>query len=331
MRNLNKTMINDTAQKQIDAIAAKCAEIKPLVIIHSTTYNHEKYLRDALEGFVMQKTDFKFVAIVHEDASTDCTASILREYAEKYPNIILPIFEQENLYSKHDGSIREIMTTVCNKSGAKYIAYCEGDDYWTDSHKLQKQVDFLQTHPDYTMCFNKIEVINEFFHKRYPLANVETREYSGNEIIESMLLQTASVIIRRSVFQSERYEAAKKDIRFRSGDIIIYLSAASMGKIYCIADVMSIYRVNSGGVTNNMRKDPFRFVYEVQLMNIYFGDKFSRSLKNNLAKGYLRTLGIGLKSLNLGITLKSIGGVLKYIWWLKPSSVIRSLDRKRYE
>lgn len=323
--------INVTAQKQIDQIAEKCAEIKPLVAINCITYNQEKYLREALEGFVMQKTDFPFVAIVHDDASTDGTAAILREYAERYPDIILPIYEVENQYSKHDGAIGRVMRAARSATGAKYIAHCEGDDYWTDPLKLQKQVDFLEKHPDYSMCFNKIEVINEHTGRRYPLADVETREYSGGEIIESMLLQTASVVIRKSVLQSERYLAAKRDSRFRSGDIVMYLAAASVGKIYCIADTMSIYRINSGGITNVMRKDPFLFVYEVKLMDKYFGDKFKRSLKNNLAKGYLRTLWIGLRGMDARVAFRSIGGVLKYIWWLKPSSVARSLSRKRHE
>ena len=121
----------------------------PLVAIRCITYNHEPYIRDALNGFVMQKTNFPFVAIVHDDASTDGTAEIIREYAAKYPNIIKPIFETENQYSKHDGSISRIMAEAQERSGAKYIAMCEGDDYWTDPNKLQKQVDFLESHPDY--------------------------------------------------------------------------------------------------------------------------------------------------------------------------------------
>lgn len=88
-----KEEINSTAKAHIDSIATTCTKIKPLVAINCITYNHEKYLRDTLDGFVMQKTDFPFVAIVHDDASTDGTAAIIREYVEKYPDIILPIYE----------------------------------------------------------------------------------------------------------------------------------------------------------------------------------------------------------------------------------------------
>ena len=116
-----------------------------MVTIRCITYNHESYIRQCLDGFLMQKTTFRFEAIVHDDASTDGTATIIREYADKYPNIIKPIFETENQYSKRDGSLRRILDAHTH---GKYIAMCEGDDYWTDPYKLQKQVDFLESHPD---------------------------------------------------------------------------------------------------------------------------------------------------------------------------------------
>ena len=118
----------------------------PLVSIQCLVYNHEPFLRQCLDGFVMQKTNFKFEAIIHDDFSTDGSAAIIREYAEKYPHIIKPIFETENQYSKRDGSLgRKMYDASCGK----YIAICEGDDYWIDPLKLQKQVDFLETNQEY--------------------------------------------------------------------------------------------------------------------------------------------------------------------------------------
>lgn len=132
----------------------------PLVTIRCLVYNHEPYLRQCLDGFVMQKTNFPFEAIVHDDASTDRSAEIIREYAEKYPDIIKPIFETENQYSKRNGSIRRIMN---EHTRGKYVALCEGDDYWIDPYKLQKQVDFLETHPDYGLVYTDV---NFYFQKR---------------------------------------------------------------------------------------------------------------------------------------------------------------------
>ena len=106
-----------------------------LVSIQCLVYNHEPYLRQCLDGFVMQKTNFRFEAIVHDDASTDGSAAIIREYSEKYPDIIKPIYEAENQYSKHGGfsALFDILNSACK---GKYIAMCEGDDYWIDPMKL---------------------------------------------------------------------------------------------------------------------------------------------------------------------------------------------------
>lgn len=119
-----------------------------MVSIVCNTYNHEKYIADALEGFVMQKTNFAFEILVHDDASTDRTADIIREYEAKYPDLIKPIYQTENQYSKHP------ITTFFQlpRVQGKYVAFCEGDDYWTDDHKLQKQVDALEAHPELDIC-----------------------------------------------------------------------------------------------------------------------------------------------------------------------------------
>ena len=113
----------------------------PILVIQTITYNHARYIRQALEGLVMQRTNFSFVAIVHDDASTDGTADIIREFESLYPDIIKPIYETENQYSKHDGSLGRIMREATDAYSPKYIAMCEGDDYWTDPLKLQKQVE----------------------------------------------------------------------------------------------------------------------------------------------------------------------------------------------
>ena len=129
---------------------------KPLVTIICTVYNHEKYIKETLNGFLLQRTSFPFDIIVHDDASTDGTAAIIREYAEKYPGIIKPIFETENQFSKHDGSLGKIMKEACK---SKYIAMCEGDDFWTDPYKLQKQVEFMEAHPQCSLCCSDAKIL----------------------------------------------------------------------------------------------------------------------------------------------------------------------------
>lgn len=172
-------------------------DTRPIMVsIRCTAYNHEKYIRDALEGFVMQKTNFRFEAIVHDDASTDGTAAIIREYAEKYPDIIKPIYETENQYSKHDGSLTKIMNSACK---GKYIAMCEGDDYWTDPYKLQKQVDFLENNPGFTMVWHDacIETNGKIIKQlnRYD----KDCESAINEIIFNggLFIPTASILVKK--------------------------------------------------------------------------------------------------------------------------------------
>lgn len=110
-----------------------------LVTVVCITYNHEKYLRDALDGFLSQKTDFQYKIVIYDDASTDNTAAIIEEYALKYPRIIVPIYQKENQYQKGTNMFKEFVAPLLE---GKYYAYCEGDDYWCDPHKLQEQVDF---------------------------------------------------------------------------------------------------------------------------------------------------------------------------------------------
>lgn len=218
-------------------------ELEPLMVsIKCLAYNHEKFIRETLEGFVMQKTNFRFEAIVHDDASTDGTAEIIREYAEKYPDIIKPIYEVENQYSKKDGSLDRIMYEACK---GKYIAICEGDDYWTDPYKLQKQVDFLEANPDYVMCSHNY---------KYYLQQLDSFEsgltcgdivYDLETFIsrENWLTQPLTCIYRMSAFNLDEYLQYKN-----SKDVTLFYYLLKRGKGMYFKDCMAVYRVHSRGV-----------------------------------------------------------------------------------
>lgn len=132
---------------------------KPLVSISCITYNHAPYIKDALEGFVSQKTDFPFEVLIHDDCSTDGTTEIIKEYARKYPDVIKPLYEKENQYQNGKPAGSNVWNLP--RAQGKYIALCEGDDYWKDPDKLRKQVEFLEANPDYGMCFTDFDVKNE--------------------------------------------------------------------------------------------------------------------------------------------------------------------------
>lgn len=127
------------------------------VSVICNTYNHAPYIRDALEGFVMQVTDFKYEVLVHDDASTDGTADIVREYAAKYPDLIKPICQTENQYTQ---GVKISWKFQFPRVSGKYVAFCEGDDYWTDPYKLQKQYDVMESHPEIDMCAHRVSRIN---------------------------------------------------------------------------------------------------------------------------------------------------------------------------
>lgn len=214
---------------------------RPLVSIRCITFNHERYIRDCLEGFVTQKTNFSFEAIVHDDASTDGTAAVIKEYAAKYPDVIKPILEKENQYSKHDGSLRRIMDGACK---GKYVAFCEGDDYWIDPLKLQKQVDFLEAHPEYSMCWTDAyqETDGErMAYHRY----AEDCQSPLEDIIEKGgdFVPTCSIVIR-----NDAYTAMPKEARgFYCGDYPLQMWGAYVGKAYYLKEQTCVYRFMSIG------------------------------------------------------------------------------------
>lgn len=220
-------------------------ENAPLVAIHCLVYNHEPYLRDCFEGFVMQQTNFSFVAIVHDDASTDGSAAIIREYEEKYPHIFKPIYEIENQYSKRDGSLERIMNEAIEATGAKYVAMCEGDDYWTDPLKLQKQVDYMEENPECSLCFHKVNTLIQ-----------ETGEIKEEFIVRDVLgksnvidlakgnyIHTPSVLYRR---YSDVHEQYQKIMPCLPGDYVMWMLLAEKGDMYKINEPMAVYRYGSG-------------------------------------------------------------------------------------
>lgn len=246
-----------------------------LVAIRCIVYNHEPYLRDCLEGFVMQKTNFRFVAVVHDDASTDNSAAIIREYEEKYPDIIKPIYEIENQYSKHDGSLGRIMNAAIDATGAKYVALCEGDDYWTDPHKLQKQVDFLDTHPEYVLCCHRYKILNQndgTWNQDYVASfftedtNAEGFAFTKKDNLHTWITKTMTLMYRRDVIMPDTKQFKYwRDVHFN-----YYMLKQRKG--FCLPDVAAVYRRHSGGIFSplsdiNKNRINYLVIHELFSMN----------------------------------------------------------------
>jgi glycosyltransferase involved in cell wall biosynthesis len=211
-----------------------------LVSICSITYNHEPYIRQCLDGFLMQKTNFKYEIIIHDDASTDGTAEIIKEYAERYPDLITPVFQTENQYSK--GLRGFYAKFVFPRAKGKYIALCEGDDYWTDPLKLQKQVDFLEANPDFVMCSHCFDVLLQeagTFENKVEDTNLK---YSLIDITNGTWpAQTLTVLFRANSLLDKCYGVV-------TGDVALFYFLLKQGNGMRLKDNMATYRIHKSGL-----------------------------------------------------------------------------------
>lgn len=215
--------------------------MKPLVSILCITYNQEKYIKRTLESFLEQAVDFPIEIIIHDDASTDNTKKIIQEYARKYPKTLKALYEKDNQHSK--GLYVVFLEKIYKMAQGKYLAWCEGDDYWTDPKKLQRQVDFLEKHPDYTICFHPVSVIFEKGggkdHK-YPIFD-KGQKFELNELLKNNFIPTNSVMYRK-----QTYKKIPRGIM--PVDWYMHLYHAQFGKIGFIEKNMATYHKHSGGI-----------------------------------------------------------------------------------
>ena len=281
-----------------------------MVTIICTVFNHKLYLRQCLDGFVMQRANFRFEAIVHDDVSTDKSVEIIKEYADKYPDIIIPVYETENQYSKNDGSLQRILD---ERTRGKYVALCEGDDYWTDSQKLQKQYDFMKTHPECSMCFHankKLMPSGELVSYGPP----HRKEiYTTEDIIfwGGAFMATNSMFYSFGVYQSEPRPAFWSECPI--GDLPMALFFAAKGYVGYIDEEMSVYRIGAIGSwtsrQNTLKKRRSHYKAIIKMYNQYdeyTGFKYHKAIRikqNRNTRNYIKSNII----LIVRNTLKKIG------------------------
>ena len=303
---------------------------KIIVSISCTTFNHERYIRQCLDGFLMQECNFAFEVLIHDDASTDGTQAIIKEYQEKYPDIIKPYFQTVNQWSQ---GVRGMNAKYnFSRANGKYLAMCEGDDYWTDPLKLQKQVDFLEKHPDCSMVFSNAEVLIEGHSKSNSVRGLkkvtDSRIYTSKEILNDWTIPTASVVFRKKDLD-ERLQVIASNKNFMFGDIVLFLYLSTKGKLFGMKDYMVAYRRHQGGATNFKLDIKF---YERHLRHLIqlkktFGKHVSLDVHYNTMADYALSLGL------YNLSNKKVGAGLKYLImsiWYNPKYITKYIRSKNF-
>lgn len=250
----------------------------PVVSVHMITYNHEPYIRQAIEGVMMQKTDFEFELVIGEDCSKDRTREICFEYQKKYPDKIRVLWWQENV-SKFGGNERRV-TARCR---GEYVAICEGDDYWTDPFKLQKQVDIMSRYQSVSLCFTDGVICFESSGERCKWRDLhsldagvlEGRTFALRHMFgindgrdkSPLTINTASALYRKSKFSDalSRFEIFKMGLAL--GDSILWLGLSLVGDVYYLPDSTMVYRQNSTGA---MQRYGRKVCFDAQLVRAYY-------------------------------------------------------------
>ena len=243
-----------------------------LVSVEVLAYNQSNYIRQTLDSILMQKTNFKYEILINDDCSTDGTAEIIREYEHKYPDIIKSLYQIENQFSKNISISRNF---IFPRVRGKYFAICEGDDYWTDPCKLQKQVDFLEAHPGYIGCFHPVKVIYEDINKKAELypnnKDVKGRKvFTLDDLLQRNYIQTNSVVYRWRFNEDNVLDSFPENIM--PGDWYLHLLHAQKGDIAFLPEVMAVYRRNSGGIWYDSltNVDNLHLKYGIKEINFYY-------------------------------------------------------------
>lgn len=217
------------------------------VSIICTVFNHAKYIEDAMLGFVRQKTSFPYCALMIDDCSTDGTQEIIQKYESIYPDVIKGIYLPRNLYNEPLEKKKYVEPWI---QKTQYLAFCEGDDYWINDYKLQRQVDFLDTHPDYLLHFhNGLTRWQDKDLPDYILSDFKSGDFTIGKLFKKWQLPYASVVMRKEVLDIPLYMELNK---VYWGGFCKFIAAASAGKVYGLAECLSVYRRNDGGVSNWM-------------------------------------------------------------------------------
>lgn len=210
-----------------------------MLSIFVPTYNHERYIAKALDGILMQKTNYRYEVLIGEDCSTDGTREVLKKYEKKYPGRFQIFYRKANMYKEQITNAADLKL----RCRGKYVLCLEGDDFWTDEYKIEKQILFLETHPEYFAVAHRCVVVGEDSMpngEKYPECMDE--EYTLKHYVSEIMPGQLATFMHRNCYREEYFNT---DLFFKGlvpGDRLLYYVIASYGKIYCMPEVMSAYR-----------------------------------------------------------------------------------------
>lgn len=258
------------------------SKIFPLVSVLCQAYNHGKYIEQCLNGILMQKTSFPFEVLVHDDASTDDTADVVREFELRYPEIIKPIYQTVNQYSQKKKVFSRIQLP---RATGKYIAICEGDDYWTDPGKLQKQVDFLEANKDFAICFHSLNIENKGMIFDDLITNDIPDITDIRELTRRNYIPTPTI-----VFRNRKMQLPDWYFECYATDYAFFMLNAKYGKIKKIPDVMAVYRIHESNQWANLPyiEQVRRNINDKFLMTGWFSPEVNMLLKQSFINAVIQ-------------------------------------------
>lgn len=282
-----------------------------VVSIIVLTYNHRDFIAENLHGIFMQEVNFPIELIICDDKSPDDTDDVIRELLEDTPPHITVKY---TAHQKNMGSTPNFHYALSQVTG-KYIAFCEGDDYWTDKHKLQKQYDFLSQNPDYSLCFHPAINVSPYpeIHGT-PFSLVDNRDYTPEEIYRHWVVHTATVMLRAETLKSDAFLKTMKDPTLLYFDTILFLAASTVGKMRGLSDAMSAYRRHDAGLSFgavNLKRD-LKHNHLDRIIELYYGGKIREHARWQIFKRSYEDFSLALKKKDFLLSFSFLKWILKY-------------------
>jgi glycosyltransferase involved in cell wall biosynthesis len=275
------------------------------------TYNHERFIAQALESVLAQRVNFDYEIVIGEDCSTDGTREILMDFCRRYPKRIVPLLRDKNV-----GAMRNLETTLAACRG-QYLALLEGDDYWTSQEKLERQVNFLDTHPSSSMCCHRVQFLDETgFAEADVFPSLPAGPYTIEDLLKGNFVMTCSAVLRRDLVPALPPWFQKMKL----GDWAMFALAARHGTIELMDEIMSVYRVHQGGVWSSLSsmsrsREAVRMLEALDKhLDFQYTNTIRRTIgrcQHRIAVSYLGMASIARQAGNRIKTAKHLAGYLR--------------------